>query len=298
MKDLNFKHLKYFFAVAQTGSITKVSQQLNLKPQTISGQLSSFEAQLGVSLFHRQGKKLVLSDIGKTVFQYAEEIFQLGNDLSTLLYQHNAPAKQILSVGFTDVIPKSLIVQLLAPVLNVSEEPTKLICREGTLSTLLGELALNALDLIIADQPIIAGSYIKAYTHQLAESGFTFFAKNSLVERMTDEFPKCLDHIDFLLQGTNSAIRSLLISWFDRVGVKPNIIAEFDDSALMKVFAHKGYGACAVPTLIEESVASQYKLQVIGRTSCVTERYYVISQDRKIRHPAVAQLLTVIPCTG
>jgi len=290
MTPLNYNHLYYFYAVATDGSIAKASARLHLTPQTISGQITSFEAQIGVDLFDRKGKRLRLSEMGRLIYNYAEEIFQLGDEIKSVLKTHQPAHWLTFTVGITDVIPKVLAYQLLNPALNMAE-PVRLICNEGDQDSLLAKLAVNRLDLVLTDQPLPSGSHVKAYNHQLTESGFTFFATKQLASQCRKGFPQSLSGQPFLMQGKQAAITQHLSSWLDKHHVVPNIIAEFDDSALMKSFGQAGYGVFTGPTLIEKKIASQYNVKVVGRTDEFKEHYYAISPERKLKHPAIVEIV-------
>jgi LysR family transcriptional regulator, transcriptional activator of nhaA len=291
MSPLNYNHLYYFYVVATEGGITKASDILHLTPQTISGQITSFEAQIGTDLFDRKGKKLVLSEMGHLIYSYAEEIFQLGNELKNVM-ETGAPANWLtFNVGITGVIPRVVASHLLNPVLKMKES-VRLICVEGDQESLLAELAISKLDLVLTDQPLPMGSHIKAYTHRVTDSGFTFFAGKKLAANCRKNFPQSLNGQPFLIQGKKTAVRQRLSSWFDEHRIVPNIIAEFDDSALMKSFGQEGFGVFTSPTLIEDTIVSQYKVKIIGRTSEFKEHYYVISPERKLDHPAILEIVT------
>ena len=290
MTRLNYNHLYYFYAVATDGSISKASARLHLTPQTISSQITSFEAQIGFDLFDRKGKKMQQSEMGRLIYSYADDIFQLGDELKNVLKTQEPSHWQTLTVGITEVIPKTLAYQLLNPALNMVE-PVRLVCHEGDQESLLADLAIDRLDLVLTDQPLQPGSLMKVYNHQLAKSGFSFFATKQLAFDRRKGFPQSLSGQPFLLQGKKSAVRQRLSSWFERHDIIPNIIAEFDDSALMKSFAQAGYGVFAGPTLIEKAIISQYKVRVIGRTEEVNEHYYVISPERRLKHPAIVEIV-------
>lgn len=290
MTPLNYNHLYYFYTVATEGSITKASAILHLTPQTISGQITNFETQIGIDLFDRKGKKLHLSEMGQLIYSYAEEIFQLGSELKNVIKTQKPAHWLTFTVGVTGVIPKVLAYKLLNPVLNMAES-VRLICKEGDQDTLLAELAINKLDLVLTDQTLPMGSHIKAYNHRLIESGFTFFATEPLASICEKGFPQSLSGQPFLLQGKKTAVRQRLSSWFEKQGITPNIIAEFDDSAMMKSFGQEGYGVFTAPTLIEDSIVSQYKVKIIGRSDEFKEHYYVISPERKLKHPAILEIV-------
>jgi len=290
MTPLNYNHLFYFYVVATEGSIVKASERLNLTPQTISGQITTFEAQTGAKLFDRKGKSLYLSELGQLIYSYAEEIFQLGDEVKHILKKQQPSQWHSFSVGITEVIPKVLAHQLLSPALTMSEK-VRLICQEGDQESLLADLAINKLDCILTDQPLQLGSHIKAYNHQLVESGFTFFATQNLVQRYGLDFPRCLSVYPWLMQSKKSAVRTHQSTWLDKQNISANIIAEFDDSALMKSFGQAGLGIFSSPTLIEDYVVEKYKVEIVGRTDEIKEQYYIISPERKIKHPAIIEIV-------
>lgn len=290
MSPLNYNHLYYFYIVATEGTISKASERLNLTPQTISGQITSFEAQVGVNLFDRKGKKLSLSEIGRLIYSYAEEIFQLGDEIKHILKSQQPVLWHTFTVGITDVIPKVLAHQLLSPALNMNER-VRLICVEGDQNSLLADLAVNKLDCILTDQPLRLGNHVKAYNHLLTESGFTFFASKTLLKGSVIDFPQSLAELPWLMQSKKSEVRTHLSSWLEKHNITPNIVAEFDDSALMKSFGEAGYGVFSSPTLIEEYVAEKYNVNIIGRTDEIKEHYYIISPERRLKHPSIIEIV-------
>ncbi len=290
MARLNYNHLYYFYTVAKDGSIAKASNRLNLTPQTISSQITTLEAQIGFDLFNRVGKRLQLSEKGRLVYSYANDIFQIGDELKSVLQTQEPARLQTLTVGITDVIPKTLAYQLLSPALNLAQ-PVRLICNEGDQENLLAHLALGKIDMILTDQPLQPGSQEKAHNYQLSESGFTFFASEPLALACREEFPQSLSGQPFLLQGKKSAVRQRLSSWLEKHDIAPNIIAEFDDSALLKSFGQGGYGVFAAPTIIEKSIASQYQVHIIGRTQEVQEHYYATTLEHRLKHPAIIEIV-------
>ncbi len=289
-RQLNYKHLRYFYTIAKQGSVAKAAKIHNVSPQTISGQLTSFEDYLGVNLFDRVGKRLVLSEPGKLAMSYAEDIFSLGDELQQYLSIQDLSQPFIFNVGMTDVLPKIMASTILEASLKI-EEPMKLVCREVGFDALLAELAVNRLDMIIADRPMTPATPIKAYNHLLGESGISFYVKKNKAAKYIKKFPESLHGEPFLMSGDNSHQKMNLQSWFDQKGIAPKIIAEFDDSALMKYFAQSGHGIFCTPSLIEQHVISQYDLAVIGRTDDIKERFYAISPERKVKHPGVKLLV-------
>ncbi len=293
MSPLNYNHLYYFYTVATDGSIAKASARLNLTPQTISGQISNFEAQIGVDLFERKGKRLELSQMGQLIYRYAEEIFHLGDEVKHILKTQQPVRWQTFTVGITDVIPKVLAYTLLKPVLNMAE-PVRLICQEGDQESLLAHLAIHKLDCILTDQPLPVGSHVKVYNHSLAESGVTFFASPELASQCREGFPHSLQARPFLMQGRYSDIRHRLLWWLEKHGVSVNVVAEFDDSALMKSFGQAGCGIFTGATVIEQAIMSQYNVEVIGRTDAISECFFALSPERRIKHPAVMEIINGI----
>ncbi len=291
MKQLNYNHLYYFYLTAKEGSIAAASKLLHLTPQTISGQLATLEDYLGLRLFERHGKRLILNDNGKLMYSYAEDIFNLGHELLQRLEPNQFNQQRTFSIGITDVIPKVFAYDLLKPIFD-GEEAIKLVCREGEFEQLLADLALNKLDAILSDCPIPPGKSVKAYSHKIIDSGLTFYVQKSQLDKISDDFPTCLNEQKLLLPGEQSSIKLSILSWLDDNDLHPNIIAEFDDTALTKLFGQAGYGIFCTPTIAEKHVLETYEVAVIGRTTEVKEQFYLISSERKIKHPAIAMLNT------
>ncbi|MFC1748081.1 transcriptional activator NhaR [Pseudomonadota bacterium] len=287
---LNYKHLHYFWMVAREGSIVRASKQLHLTPQTISGQLSLLEEQLGTSLFTRVGRSLELTETGRLALSYAEEIFSLGSELEEAIRNQPEQRALLFRVGVADVVPKSITHRLLAPALKLPEA-LRIQCREENLDILLGELAVHQLDLVIADRPMPPNMSVRAYNHLLGESGVSFFSASKQTTTLAKNFPDSLDGIAMLLPSDDTAIRLGLETWFEKRRIHPHIVAEFDDSALMKAFGQAGSGVFIGPSVIETEIERQYGVQCIGKTNEVVERFYAISIERKIAHPAVAAIM-------
>lgn len=286
MSALNYKHLHYFWAVAKAGGITRASEQLHLTPQTVSGQIGVFEDVLGYKLFERIGHRMELSDSGRVIFDYANKIFALGEELEGMLDRPTAGRQAVFRVGVADALPKSVAYRLLEPALRMAEPPY-IICQEGKLTSLLGELAIQRQDIVIADSPIPPNVSVKGFSHLLGESGMTFFASKRLVQKPAVPFPECLDGAPMLLPGKDAAVRPRLVEWFEKTGVRPRCVAEFEDGALLKAFGQVGIGIFAVPSVIAREVVRQFGVVAIGRTSEVMEQFYAISTERQLTHPAV-----------
>ena len=286
---INYKHLRYFWMVAKTGSIADASKHLHLTPQTISGQLGQLENQLGKALFSRVGRGLELTESGRLVLSYAEEIFSLGNELEEMVHSLPSGRSLVFKVGVVDVVPKSIAYRLLDPALRLSE-PVRIICREGSIDALLAELAVHRIDLVIADSPIPSGMNVRGFNHPLGDCGITFFATPGLARDLGDRFPDNLDGSPILLPSEATAARNRLVRWFDDQHIRPRIVGEFDDSALMKAFGRGGTGVFVAPSPIADEVRKQYDVVAIGQTDEVRDHFYAISVERKISHPAVAAI--------
>lgn len=267
----------------------RAAELLHLTPQTVSGQISTFEDYLGKKLFDRKGKRLILNQQGQYVFSYAEDIFSLGTELLQNLKNKEASHQLHFTIGVTDIIPKVLAFDLFKTCLDYDEN-LKLICKEGDLNSLLADLALNKIDIIFSDQPLPPGGNIKAYNHYVGETGMAFFAKPELAEKMSGDFPRSLHQFPTLLPGEKSTQRVELMAWFDRLGIMPDVVAEFEDSALMKLFGQAGYGVFCAPSPIAEHVKKQYQVEIVGITEDISEDFYLISPERKLKHPAALHL--------
>lgn len=285
---LNYRQLHYFWAVAKTGSITRASEQLNLTPQTISGQISLFEQTYGLELFQRAGRQLELTETGRQALVYAEQMFQIGGELEAML--RAGPQEQILfRVGVADVVPKSIVYRLLAPTMEL-DEVLRINCREDKLERLLADLAIQRLDLVISDSPMPSNMDIKGYSQKLGECGLSFFATPALAQRLDGPFPACLQDAPLLVPGQETVVRSRLLRWLGEQQVQPRIVGEFDDSALMQAFGQSGSGIFVAPSVIAEEVCRQYGVRLIGQTEAVHESFYAISVERKVKHPGIVAI--------
>ncbi|MEW5977821.1 MAG: transcriptional activator NhaR [Acidobacteriota bacterium] len=289
MEWLNYQHLLYFWAVAREGSVSRACRQLSLAQPTISGQLRVLERALGEKLFRRVGRNLVLTDVGQVVYRYADEIFSLGSELVDTLKGRPVGRPLRLAVGIADSVPKMIAYCLLRPALALPE-PVRLICSEDRPERLLAELSLHQLDLVLSDAPVSSAVRIRAFNHLLGECGISFFAAAPLAARYRKRFPASLEGAPFLLPSDNATLRRALDQWFDSQHIRPKIVGEFQDSALLKVFGQSGAGVFVVPTAVEDEVCRQFKVSVVGRLESIIERFYAISVERKLRHPAVVAI--------
>lgn len=290
MAKLNYHHLQYFHAIATHGSIVEASKVMNITPQTLSAQLNLLETQLGYSLFERKNKRLILNDMGHITLSYAQEIFSLGDELLHSLKNHSTDFSFRFSIGVTDVIAKVFSFNFLKAIYTM-DDSIKLVCKETSLEVLLGELAVNKLDAVLSDTSLPSGSPLKAYSHLVGKCGLSFFAHKSIAQRLQANFPYSLNGEPFFTAGEGSNQHLSVLSWFSELDISPKIIGEFDDSVLTKYFGQAGYGAFCAPTIIESHVLEQFQVDLVGRTSSVIEHYYLISPERKVKHPAVQRLL-------
>jgi LysR family transcriptional activator of nhaA len=289
MTSLNYKHLRYFWMVAKTGSIATAAAQLHLTPHAISGQLSEFAVTLGVQLFRRAGRKLELTEAGRRIARSAEQIFAAGDELLELVRGSQLASPQPFRVGCADSVSKLIACRLVEPALKL-EEPVRLVCREGRLDNLLADLAVHRLDLVIADRPIPAHFSVRAYNHLVGESSMTAFATAGLAARLGAAFPACLDNAPVLFPGEDVAIRGRLLQWLERVDVHVRVIGEFDDSAMMQAFGQSGAGVFFAPTVIAAQVCDQYQVVAIGTVDAVVEQVYAITTERRMSHPATVAI--------
>ncbi len=283
---LNYHHLYYLWAVVKSGGVSEASQQLKLSQPTISAQLRQLEDSLGVSLFEKVGRRLKLTAEGQIAVRYAEEIFSLGEELTTVLSGGVEQRQSELRVGVVDAFPKYVAVRLCRPVLK-GPNPPRLIIEEARLEELLARLASHELDMVIADRPMPVGSRIRAFNHLLGECGISFMGSSAHAQELKRGFPQSLNGAPLLLPGADSELRKSLESWFDEIGVVPSVVGEFEDSALMKMFAESGAGIASIPSVVEPQVKRELRLAVVGRTEDVRERFYLISAERKVTHPSV-----------
>jgi LysR family transcriptional activator of nhaA len=286
MSALNYKHLHYFWVVAKAGGVTRAAERLHLTPQSISGQLRILEESLGGALFRRAGRKLELTEAGRVALAYAEEIFPRGEELQEILMHRRGSVPELLRVGIADEVPKSIAFALLDPVLRLPE-PMRIVCREWRIRDLLAELAVRRLDVVIAGAPMPAPLEVRAFSHLLGTCGIAFLAAHALARQCRAPFPRSLDGAPMLLPGEDAAVRPKLVQWFAAHRVRPRIVGEFDDRALMHDFGHAGSGVFAAPTLLIEELKQRYRLVVLGETEQVVEEFYAISVERRLTDPAV-----------
>ena len=287
--ELNYHHLRYFWAVAREGSVARASERLHLAMPTISGQVKQLERSLGGSLFRRSGRNLELTDLGRHVYGYAEEIFGLGDDLVSSLQGEATGRPTPFAVGVANVVPKLIAYQLIAPALDL-EDKIELSVYEDEPDRLLANLAIHHLDLVISDSPIPPHVNVRAYNHQLGSSEVGIFAMPAMARKLRPRFPASLDGKPFLAPTEKTVMARELDRWFERHGISPQVVGRFENSALLKVFAHEGHGAFAAPISVQEHLREQYGVVLVGRADGLVDNYYAISVERRIKHPAVSAI--------
>jgi LysR family transcriptional activator of nhaA len=288
MEWLNYHHLLYFHTVAREGSVSRASRALRLAQPTLSGQIHKLEEALGEKLFERQGRSLVLTEIGRVAYRYTDEIFSLGQELLDTLRGRPTTRAPRLYIGISDIVPKLVAHRLIAAARLTSR--THLVLREGKTDDLLAALASRTYDLVIADAPLPSHVRVKAFNHRLGESGVTFFASPELARRYRPRFPKSLDRAPMLLPTDNASLRRSIEQWFREIDVRPHVVAEIEDSALMKVFGQQGAGIFPAPSIVAAEVRRQYGVRAVGESEQVRASFFAISVERRITHPAVAAI--------
>jgi LysR family transcriptional activator of nhaA len=291
IRNMNFKHLHYFWVAARAGGIVRAGQQLHTTPQTLSGQIKLLEERLGRRLFRKVGRRLELTDDGHTALRYADEIFTLGNELESAMRERRIEGQRVVEfrVGVADSVAKSVAYHLLEPALHMTE-PVRLVCHEWHFADLLAELALHRLDLVIANEPLSRRVSVKAFNHALGCSAMSFFCAPSLADALPGPFPRCLDGAPMLVQAASSPVRQQLEAWLTLHRLQPRIVGEFDDGALMQAFGREGRGVFLAPRVLEDEVVAQYGARVIGRSDELQEEFYAISVERRITHPCVVAI--------
>jgi LysR family transcriptional activator of nhaA len=287
---MNYKHLHYFMQVAKLGGVSRAGEQLHLSPQTIRGQIQLLEDSLGTRLFNKSGRGLALTEAGRMVLGYADDIFSIGAELEEAVRDYPHQNKSLeFRVGVADAVPKSIACRLIEPATQMAQ-PARIVCREWKLDMLLGELALHRLDLVIADAPIPASVSVRAFSHRLGSSGTSFFASPSVLASCSGPFPACLDRAPLLLPAEESALGQRLRSWLTLRSLHPRVVAECDDSALAKAFGRRGLGIFVGPTVLKAEIEQQYGVRALGAAPEVEAEFFAITVERRITHPCVTAI--------
>lgn len=287
---MNFKHLHYFWVTAKAGGIMRAGEQLHTTPQTLSGQIKLLEEWLGRKLFRKSGRHLELTEDGRLALGFADQIFGLGHDLEVALRAARGGQRVMdFSVGIADSVAKSVAYRLLEPALSVGI-PVRLICVEGKFNDLLAQLALQRLDLVIADEPMSRRISVKAFNHLLGSTAMSFFCTPLLKAQLRGDFPQCLTDAPMLIQGASASVRQQLEGWLTRHQIHPRVIGEFDDGALMTAFGREGRGVFLLPSVLEAETIAQFGVEVIGRSSELVEEFFAVSVERRITHPCVVAI--------
>jgi LysR family transcriptional activator of nhaA len=289
MEWLNYHHLFYFWKVVRTGSITRACEELRLAPPTISAQLRSLEGQMGEKLLTRSGRTLVPTEMGRLVFRYAEEIFGLGTELMDAVKQRPTGKPLRLTIGVDDVLPKEIAHALIEPALRLAET-VRILCREASVERLVADLALHELDVVLSDAPVTPSLNIRAYNHHLGDSEVAWLGTRGIARAYRRGFPKSLDGAPILLPTADSAIRRGLDQWCAAQGIRPVVVGEFEDYALLRVFGRRGMGAFPVFQILERELKRLYGLERIGLAKGVKGHFYAITVEKKVRHPAVVAI--------
>lgn len=286
---LNYHHLLYFWTVVREGTLARAGEKLHLGQPALSTQIRQLEKALGAKLFEKSGRNRELTETGRIVSRYADEIFPLGRELVDVV-KGRAEIKPVrFVVGIVDVVPKLIAKRLLEPALQLPDR-LQLVCVEDTLERLVIELTLHNLDIVLSDAPVRSPMKVRAFNHPLGESTVAIFGTKALARKYRKGFPRSLDGAPFLLQGRSSTVRRLLDNWFEAQGLHPMIRAEFDDSALLKVFGQAGEGLFAAPFVIHEETCRQHEVEVVGELPSLHEHFYAIAADRRLKHPAVVAI--------
>ena len=287
--SFNYKHLYYFWVVAKEGGISRAADKLDMAVQTVSAQVRELERSLGCELLKPAGRGLALTDAGVAAMQQADTIFQLGEELPARVRDAMSAPVVRLRLGVSDGLPKLVVHRLLSPV--ATEAQLRLLCHEGNFNDLLGDLALHKLDVVISDRPAPANPNMKLYSHGLGSSNMAWYGTPALMKTSKLRFPECLNELPMLLPTTHTASRDRLEVWFEQRGIRPRIVGEFEDSALLKTFGASGMGVFPVAEWVHEELIAHYAVKRIGPCEGVTEHFFAVGTEKKVHHPLVQRLL-------
>jgi LysR family transcriptional activator of nhaA len=289
MEWLNFHHLRYFWMVARKGGVRKAAEELHVSQPSISAQLKLLEESLGQKLFRRSGRNLVLTEVGQLVLNYADEIFSAGRELMNAVKQRPGKHPVRLNIGLTDAFPKLIAWRILQAAFR-ADEPVHVVCREGEIGPLVNHLQAHRLDIVLADEPASSTLKAKTFNHALGDSGITFCAVPALAAKLRRNFPESLNGAPALLPATNMGMRAALETWFDTNGIRPRLIGEFEDSALMEVCSAGGRGFTVVHSVVDRTALKHYDLRVIAKVKECRSQFYAITAERRVKHPAAVAI--------
>jgi LysR family transcriptional activator of nhaA len=289
---MNFRHLYYFWVVAKEGGVTRAAERLGLAVQTISTQLGLLEQSIGKALFSQQGRRLELTESGRTALAYADQIFLLGEQLQEALGEADS-SKTRLTVGISDSLPKLTAFRLLEATMHLPR-PVRLVCYEDQFEALLADLALHKLDVVLTDRAVRSGTTLRVFSHLLFESETMVVGTRDLADTYQAGFPRSLNGAPFLLPTRNNALRGRIDEWFELHAVRPDVVGEFEDNALLNTFGRRGLGLFFAPAALATDIAEQFGAVLVGPVPQVREQFYAISNDRKIKHPAVEAILCAV----
>jgi LysR family transcriptional activator of nhaA len=289
---LNYRHLYFFWVVAKEGGVTRAAERLGLAVQTISTQLALLEQSIGKSLLTTQGRRLVPTEAGRLAISFADQIFLLGEQMQDALAESDA-SRMRLTVGITDSLPKLIAFRLLE-VTSKLPVPVKLVCLENEFESLLADLALHKLDVVLTDRAVPAGASLRVFSHLLGESAMKLFGVPALAERYRDNFPASLNGAPLLLPTRNNALRGRIEEWLVRHDVRPDVVGEFEDNAMLNTFGRNGLGLFFAPAALARDIEEQFGAVLVGEAAELREQFFAISNERKIKHPAVEAILSAI----
>lgn len=287
---LNYRHLYFFWIVAKEGGVTRAAEKLGLAVQTISMQLSSLEQSIGKQLLEPQGRRLVPTEAGKLALSYCDQIFLLGEQLQDALDEAEA-GKMRLTVGISDSLPKLIAFRLLQATQTMSQQ-VRLVCMEDEFENLLADLALGKLDVVLTDRTVRAGGSLKVFSHLLGESDMKLFGVPRLAEQYRGNFPASLHHAPLLVPTRNNALRGRIDAWLVEHKVRADIVGEFEDNAMLNTFGRNGMGLFFAPSALAHDIEEQFGAVLVGTAPELREHFYAISNERKIRHPAIEAILS------
>jgi LysR family transcriptional activator of nhaA len=285
----NYRHLYYFWVVAKEGSMSKAAERLNMAIQTISAQVHELEKSLGYLLFKPAGRGIALTESGFKALEIADQIFSLGEKLPELLRDAASSPKSKITIGISDGLSKLVTRRLLDPIFQ--KQDIQLVAHEGEFEDLLAELALHRLDIVLADRPAPNNKNLNVYSEELIRSSIAWYIPHQLIKQIKHGFPECLNHIPVLLPTSHSTVRLSIDQWFMKNRVSPNIIGEFEDSALLKTFAVSGLGVFPAGKIIQKELEDTYAMKVLGDCVDIFEYFYAIRSEKKIQNPLVEAII-------